>query len=71
MRLLQTQPYKRHFYRQENSLKEGAPRPETGGPVTLAGTAMRAKGSSKKHRKGKKNKPAKKGGRALAQDRRV
>lgn len=31
--------------------------------VTLAGTAMRAKGSSKKHRKGKKNKPAK-GGRA-------
>jgi len=31
---------------------------------------MRAKGSSKKHRKGKENKPAKEGGRALAQGRR-
>lgn len=48
VRLLQTQLYKMHFYRQENNLNTGAAHStKTGLRLTLAGTAMRTKGSSK------------------------
>lgn len=64
VRLLQTQLYKMHFYRQENNLNTGvAHSTETELRLTLAGTAMRTKGSSKNTGKERKTSQASEGGR--------